>query len=116
MRSYTLRVVTSAFTGHRTRYSPSKKGSVNSIYPKYRLRKPAKIFFNMRVMVLFGNKFTKVLSQHAGSECNGTHLIQCKELILKEFLIMINENRACRAQNKVFPSNKSVERSIPRYS
>ena len=25
-------------------------------------------------MVLFGNKFTKAISQHVGSECNGTHL------------------------------------------
>ena len=49
-------------------------------------------------MVLFGNKFTKVMSQHAGSECNGTHL-SVEELTLKQFLTRKNENRVCRAQN-----------------
>ena len=86
MRCYTLRIVTSAFTGHRTPYSAAKKGSVNSISSKYRLRKPAKIFFNMTVTVLFENKFTKVMSQHAGSECNGTHLIQCRRVNFKRIL------------------------------
>ena len=37
-------------------------------------------------MVLFGNKFTKVLSQHAGGECNGTRLIQCGRVNFKRIL------------------------------
>ena len=109
MRCYTLRVVTSAFTGHRRRFSAGKKGSVNSISSTYRLRKPAKIFFNITVMVLFGNKFTKVMSQHAGNECNGTHLIQCRRVNFKRIL----NNEKMRT---VLASNRSVERSIAKYS
>ena len=85
MRHCTLRVVTSAFTGHRGSQW-RRKDSVNSISSKYRLRKPAKLFFNTTVMVLCGNKFTKVMSPHAAGECNGTHLIQCRRVNFKTLL------------------------------
>ena len=59
-------------------------------------------------MVLFGNNFTKVMSQHAGSECNGTHLIQCRRVNFKR--ILNNEKREpCLQSSKLsfFPAIKA---------
>ena len=69
-----------------SRSTQRRRKTVNSISSKYRLRKPAKINFNTTVMDLFGNEFTKVMSQHAGSECNGTHFIQCRRVNFKTIL------------------------------
>lgn len=60
--------------------------TVNSISSKYQLRKPAKTFFKTTFMVLFRNYFTKVTSQHAGSECNSTHLIEYRRVDIKTIL------------------------------
>ena len=40
---------------------------VNSISSKYLVRKPAKVFFNTTVMVLFRYYTAKVISHYAGS-------------------------------------------------
>ena len=56
------------------------------------------------------------MSQHAGSECNGTHLIQYRRVNFKTILKVKNENRVCRAQNYVFPNNKGVKRPIAKYT
>ena len=79
----------------------AKKGQCEFNFLKVSTKKTSETinFFNMTVMVLFGNKFTKVMSQHAASECNGTHLIQCRRVSFKTILNKENENRVCRAQN-----------------
>ena len=68
-------------------------------------------------MVLFRNEFTKVMSQHAGSECNGTHLIQCRRV---NFITIYKSEkiRTVFAGLKIifFPSNKGVKRSIAKYT
>ena len=60
----------------------AKKDNVELLFSKYKLRKPAKISFNIKFIALFRNYFTKVVSQHADCECNSTQLIQCGKVDL----------------------------------
>ena len=106
MRHCTLRVVTSAFTGHRA--GSQRRGKTVSIqFPQSIDKENQQNYFsNTTVIVLFGNKFTKAMSQHVGSECNGTHLIQCRRVNYA--------NRVCRNQNYFFfPAIKAWRDRLP---
>ena len=59
-RRYTLRVVTSAFIGHRTVLSGEGRQNVNVNFLKVSTKKTRKIFFNTTFIVLFQNYLTKV--------------------------------------------------------
>ena len=56
-------------------------------------------------MVLFGNTFTKVMSQHADSEYNGTHLIQCRRVKFKTILNKENREPSLQSSKLIFPPN-----------
>ena len=56
------------------------------------------------------------MSQHAGSECNGTHLIQCRRVNFKRIPNNAKWEPRLQSSKLSFSSNKSVERSIAKYS
>ena len=67
-------------------------------------------------MVLFRNYFTKVTSQHAGSEWSSSFSIQWRRV---DFKTTMNYEKClpCLQSSKlVFPRYKGVERSIAKYS
>ena len=82
--------MTSALTGHdRSLLTRQKEDSVNSISSKY------------HDLCYF---FTKVMSQHADSECNSTHLIQCGQEKIRWCgrVDFESEYPVCRAKNEAF--------------
>lgn len=77
----TLRVVISAFIAHAvhsTQWVTFKS--------KTEKRKPQKIFFNARFMILFQNYVMKITPQHVNSKYNSCHLIQCGRVDFKTIL------------------------------
>ena len=67
-------------------------------------------------MVLFRNYFTKVTSQHADSECNSTHSIQCGSVDFKTIIMKSEHTVFAELKFKIFPSNKGIGRPIVKYS
>ena len=83
LRRYTLRVVTSTFIGHPTVLSG--EGRLLILFPQRATKKTSKILsFQHEIYDTFSKLFHKSLTQHADSECNSTHSIQCGRVDFKK--------------------------------